>query len=47
VLIQASDSDAVARYLLSSTPARDLEITSRGIEDAFIALTGDTEGATR
>jgi ABC-2 type transport system ATP-binding protein len=49
VLIHSSDSDAVARYLLSSTPARDLEITARGIEDAFIALTGDdgaTSGAT-
>jgi ABC-2 type transport system ATP-binding protein len=41
VLIHAADSDAVARYLLTSTPARDLEIIARGIEDAFIALTGD------
>jgi ABC-2 type transport system ATP-binding protein len=41
VLIQASDSDAVARYLLTSTPARDLEVTTRGLEDAFIALTSD------
>jgi ABC-2 type transport system ATP-binding protein len=53
VLIHSSDSDAVARYLLSSTPAKDLEIAARGIEDAFIALTGDqdpssttTEGAS-
>jgi ABC-2 type transport system ATP-binding protein len=42
VLIHASDSDAVARSLLTSTAARDLEITTRGIEDAFIALTADT-----
>jgi ABC-2 type transport system ATP-binding protein len=41
VLIHSSNSDAVAKYLLNSTQARDLEITSRGIEDAFIALTGD------
>jgi len=41
VLIHSTDSDAVARYLLTSTPAKDLEVTSRGIEDAFIALTGD------
>jgi ABC-2 type transport system ATP-binding protein len=41
VLIHASDSDAVARYLLTSTPARDLEVTTRGLEDAFIALTSD------
>jgi hypothetical protein len=31
----------VARRLLTQTPARDLEITARGLEDAFIALTGD------
>ncbi len=41
VLIHSSDSDAVARYLLTSTKARDLEITTRGLEDAFIALTSD------
>ena len=41
VLIHSSDSDAVARYLLTSTPARDLEINTRGLEDAFIALTSD------
>ena len=41
VLIHANDSDAVARYLLTRTSARDIEITARGIEDAFLALTGD------
>src|SRR4051794_20539049 len=41
VLIRAKDSDTVARHLLTTTPARDLQITSRGLEDAFIALTGD------
>ncbi len=41
VLVHATDSDAVARYLLTQTPARDLEITTRGLEDAFIALTSD------
>jgi ABC-2 type transport system ATP-binding protein len=40
-----TDTDAVARRLLNQTAARDLEITSRGLEEAFIALTGD--GATR
>ncbi|MFT4288315.1 ABC transporter ATP-binding protein [Nocardioides sp.] len=34
-------ADEVARYLLTQTPARDLEITSRNLEDAFLALTGD------
>jgi ABC-2 type transport system ATP-binding protein len=41
VRVHSSDSDAVARYLLTRTPARDLEITTRGLEDAFIALTSD------
>jgi ABC-2 type transport system ATP-binding protein len=41
VLVHASDTDAVARYLLTRTDARDLEITSRGIEEAFLSLTGD------
>jgi ABC-2 type transport system ATP-binding protein len=41
VLIHSSDSDAVARYLLTNTNAKDLEITTRGLEDAFIALTSD------
>jgi ABC-2 type transport system ATP-binding protein len=54
VLIHATDSDAVARYLLTATPAKDLEIIARGIEDAFLALTGDdttpspsTQGVSR
>jgi ABC-2 type transport system ATP-binding protein len=42
VLIATTDSDAVARHLLTTTEAHDLEITSRGLEDAFISLT--TEG---
>jgi ABC-2 type transport system ATP-binding protein len=41
VLIHSSDSDAVARHLLTNTNAKDLEITTRGLEDAFIALTSD------
>jgi ABC-2 type transport system ATP-binding protein len=44
VLIHSGDTDAVARRLLNQTPARDLEITSRGLEEAFIALTGDSDG---
>ncbi|MCU1613237.1 MAG: multidrug transporter ATP-binding protein, partial [Frankiales bacterium] len=42
VLITAVDSDAVARHLLAATPAHDLQITSRGLEDAFLALTNPT-----
>jgi ABC-2 type transport system ATP-binding protein len=45
VLVHATDSDAVARYLLTATAARDLEITTRGIEEAFLALTGDDADA--
>ena len=41
VLIHSNDSDAVARYLLTSTQAKDLEIIARGLEDAFVALTSD------
>jgi ABC-2 type transport system ATP-binding protein len=41
VLIHSGDSDAVARHLLNETPARDLEITAHGLEEAFLALTGD------
>jgi ABC-2 type transport system ATP-binding protein len=41
VLIHSGDTDAVARQLLTQTPASDLEITARGLEEAFIALTGD------
>ncbi len=41
VLIQTTDSDSVARHLLTDTPARDLEIVAHNLEDAFLALTGD------
>ena len=41
--MHASDSDAVARYLLTRTPAHDIEITARNLEDAFLALTSGTD----
>jgi ABC-2 type transport system ATP-binding protein len=55
VIVHAKDSDGVARYLLTQTDARDLEVAAKGIEEAFLSLTGDTEphdhddleGATR
>ncbi|MFC9788614.1 ABC transporter ATP-binding protein [Rhodococcus sp. NPDC127528] len=47
VVVHAIDSDAVARYLLGHTDARDLEISSRGLEDAFLALTTDRRFATQ
>jgi len=45
VLLHSHDTDEVARHLLTRTHARDLEITSRGLEDAFLALTGDHDTA--
>ena len=43
VRVHSTDTDAVARHLLTQTAACDLEIDSRGIEDAFIALTADAQ----
>ena len=51
--VRGFDTDAVARFLLTETEARDLEIAARGIEEAFLTLTGDhastddTEGTDR
>jgi ABC-2 type transport system ATP-binding protein len=43
VIVHGRDSDAVARYLLNGAHATDLEIVSRNLEDAFLALTTDSE----
>jgi ABC-2 type transport system ATP-binding protein len=48
VALHTRDSDAVARYLLTQTAARDVEITAQNLESVFLALTGNdttTEGA--
>jgi ABC-2 type transport system ATP-binding protein len=48
VYLHARDTDAIARYLLNHTEARDLEITSRNLEEAFLTLTADDiPGSTR
>ncbi|HET6152158.1 MAG TPA: ABC transporter ATP-binding protein [Marmoricola sp.] len=48
VYVHTKDSDTVARYLLTQTSARDLEITAKGLEEAFLNLTGDhAEGAVQ
>lgn len=39
VLLHCDDSDAALRALLAGTAAHDIEVTSRNLEDAFIALT--------
>ncbi len=44
VLISSRDSDQVARHLLTNTAAHDVEIVARGLEEAFIALTGTDTG---
>jgi ABC-2 type transport system ATP-binding protein len=50
VFVRGVDTDAVARFLLTRTAARDLEVTSRNLEDAFLALTAEdapAEGGAR
>jgi ABC-2 type transport system ATP-binding protein len=41
VFLHSRDTDPIARYLLNNTAAKDLEITSRNLEEAFLALTAD------
>lgn len=41
LLVHCSDSDGVARHLLTATAASGLEISSKNLEEAFVALTGD------
>ncbi|MFI5892168.1 ABC transporter ATP-binding protein [Actinoplanes sp. NPDC051513] len=43
VYLHGRDTDTIARFLLNETPARDLEITSRNLEEAFLTLTADEE----
>jgi len=47
VALRCTDSDVAIRALLSAYPdARDIEISAAGLEEAFLALTGDRdEGA--
>lgn len=42
VILHARDSDSVVRYLLTQTSARDILITAKGLEEAFMALTVGT-----
>ena len=44
VLLHCPDSDAALRALLTAYPAaRDVEVTGAGLEQAFLALTGDDD----
>ena len=48
VYLHGRDTDGIARHLLNTTAARDLEITSRNLEEAFLTLTADdTDGTTK
>jgi ABC-2 type transport system ATP-binding protein len=40
LIVSCTDSDAVARYLLTQTDAHDIEVASQNLEAAFVALTG-------
>ena len=42
VVVTTSNADDVARLLLAERGVHDLEITSAGLEEAFMALTGRT-----
>jgi len=41
IIVHTPNADDVARKLLNETAAFDLEITARGLEDAFVALTAE------
>jgi len=43
VLLQCADSDDTLRYLLSNTPAHDIEVTSADLEDAVLAIGAEQE----
>jgi ABC-2 type transport system ATP-binding protein len=43
VAIRTSDSDALARHLLTTTDAHDVEITAQNLESVFLTLTADTD----
>jgi len=45
IVVGTSDSDGLARHLLTQTNARDVEISSQNLESVFLALT--TEGQSR
>ena len=47
IVLVCTDSDAAIRALVDTYPdARDMEIASAGLEDAFIELTGDRDETT-
>ncbi|MDN5795030.1 MAG: ABC transporter ATP-binding protein [Intrasporangium sp.] len=47
VVVTTSDSDAVALLLLTDLGGRDLEVSTVSLDQAFMALTADTDGTGR
>jgi ABC-2 type transport system ATP-binding protein len=47
VFLQTTDSDAVARHLLTATSAHDVEILAHNLEEVFMTLTSDEEDQSR
>ena len=45
VTIHTRDSDALSRHLLTTTAARDLEITAQNLESVFLTLTAEPSAA--
>lgn len=43
VLLQCANSDDTLRYLLTTTPAHDIEVTSADLEDAVLAISAERE----
>lgn len=46
IVVHTPDPDDVARFLLTRTDARDLEVQAKNLEDAFLALTTDPDSPT-
>lgn len=42
IYMHTSDSDQIARFLLTETGAREIEIATHNLEDAFVALTTES-----
>ena len=47
VFLQTTDSDAVARHMLTATSAHDVEILAHNLEEVFMTLTSDEEDQSR
>ena len=48
VVLSCPDSDAALRALLAATPlAHDIEVAGRGLEEAFLELTADSDEPRR